>query len=455
MDATSGHIGNVGELFRKNIRAIVKPGGRTLAERIMEKTLGISNLEIARNFGKYASSVDKIDDIIRKYRNIREWFKTARNIPAELPTRTPAKLLLKDSDVLLLVVIERLGKTHRLARTAFTLDDCLAEIRTITETLLVEKKHEVKRNRILSECSTRLRTLDIAKLNNRLSYRYLFNGQPQHLATTIGGGIWLHHCAYLGQDICTEIHIHNDPKNTGLLSGVSRFFGAESAASLLKRKRSIASVKHIREFLEFTLEKISQDNKANIFIIPYTNPFPSSVIRKRAIWTLGEIPYDAYMQNCESPPSWIFENVATPSFCIPTPSGASGLPEMYTADDNATFWNSLMPDSAAATGNLSGGGLDDDDYDGDMNELAEAVEEVESAKTLLLNVIENPSNKKLLVEEISKHLSLDNTKVESELNNSKTILTDEQHILAGGKRHRNNSKAKRKRNSRKTRRQRK
>jgi hypothetical protein len=74
------------------------------------------------------------------------------------------------------------------------------------------------------------------------------------------------------------------------------------------------SMKTIYDFLKW-----SRTMKSKIFIIPYTNPYPAKVLRKRTLWTLGKFPfYSAANENCESVPSWIFENnVGKPGICIP------------------------------------------------------------------------------------------------------------------------------------------
>jgi hypothetical protein len=247
-------------------------------------------------------------ELLDKYYKPSEWLA---NPPT--PTRLSMRKYIPMEYVHFLVALEEVKETSKNS----TDDEFTSALREkLTKSFTQGKIHEEVARRVLFLLEN-LRFPDIRI--KEVPYFLLFGGKPTHIANNMAGNLpYLHHAMYLTGDIVLEQFAqlpHPENKNQSFSTYVN--------------------LKYMPDYL-----KAVRNSNSSVYVIPYRNPYPDEVLRRRGLWTLGRYPmYDFATENCESIPSWVFENNTTePSVCkIPSPdaplSQSSGLQQ---------FWNDLV-----------------------------------------------------------------------------------------------------------------
>jgi hypothetical protein len=250
-------------------------------------------------------------DLLDKYYKPSEWLASAK---PPSPVRLSMRKLIPMEYVHFLVTLEEVKQTsHELTDEEFT--STLRE--KLIQSLTLGKVKEDVLNRVVSLVEN-LRFPYIRVME--IPYSLLFGGKPTHIANNMGGDApYLHHAMYLTGNIVLE-----------------QFAQLPPAENKNKSFSTYVNLKYMQDYL-----KAVRNSNSSVFVIPYRNPYPDEVIRRRALWTLGKYPmYDFATENCESIPSWVFENnTAEPSICRIPSSGSSPL---STSSGIQKFWNALV-----------------------------------------------------------------------------------------------------------------
>jgi len=431
--------------FRENVRLFLENDANTsftLSKLIMNRTLGLSYLEIGKLMLEYNMShapitrilehvplmslfvkarpvftsdlaifdEKKVLKISRQY-TTPELFSNTPEVRLEIPKRTRAKILLQDFETVLLLAIHRLynGSSGTFNKRGVSL---MIDILVLS----MYSDSPTDKDRVTNEAKKKLEELNIDHINNKeLPFYNLFGPKTsrslQHLACYVGIRDYLHHAVYLGNRLIIDA----------------------MAADLPGRLTydSTMSIKHIDSLLEFAISKATTKAcPAHIFIIPYTNPFPTRILRRRAFWTLGTFQYNPWELNCESFPSWIFENAhGAPSFCIPRPESEQV--------DITAFWSAITTGehdendentssaSSSAAANLrrrqTGGDVYSADvyneYDGDLDTLVQAYKNV--------NEMLQPLKDKRIIDKILEETTVPESDIVEEIQNMKRLFSIE------------------------------
>jgi len=327
------YVDGLGPAARKNmLKELIKFNGNTykskkLGPRLINMILAESNVargqSIFRGLAKNpALALSKKDSsLYERFMNPRSFF--TGHIPKNLqePRRLKAKILLRDSDVFLLSTIHRSWRTDV---NNITYESILNNVRSSINTTPATP---VEKERLFRDASVRLSTLDINKIKGpELQYFRLFgrkdSNKPTHIGVYSGMGNYLHHSMFFSGRLVLENLLQKMP-NT-------------------KKVESVNTLRPFYFLLEFIRSNIKKEtvSRGHLYIIPYENPYPASVLRRRAIWSLGRIPYDAFDQNCETVISWIFHNNhGDPTFCVPT--RLPGQEDVEETENTDYFWDSL------------------------------------------------------------------------------------------------------------------
>jgi hypothetical protein len=251
---------------------------------------------------------DDFTDLLNKYYKLSEWLADAVT-----PIRLSMRKCIPMEYVHFLVALEEVKQTSKdLTDNEFT--SALRE--KLTKSFTQGKVTEEVVRRIMTLLEN-LRFPDIRI--KETPYSLLFGGKPTHIANNMAGDApYLHHAMYLTGDIVLE-----------------QFAQLPPAENKNQTFSTYVNLKYMPDYL-----KAVRNSNSSVYVIPYRNPYPDEVLRRRSLWTLGRYPmYDFATENCESIPSWVFENnTAEPSICkIPSAdaplSKSSGLQR---------FWNELL-----------------------------------------------------------------------------------------------------------------
>ena len=268
--------------------------------------------------GKDIFTLEILKEIIQQHEDDRVWLEEGSTYEGK-PSRRPAQLLLTYPEILLLLMLEEMANDQTLTfqyrnQLKPTLREKIAEIPKGAQSkknagyvdkinqlvdfidpdkILIPLVEEKKGERY------RVRKLDWSRLFLESEGD---QQTPKHIASfpdKKGIGLFgtLHHAVYFSNDIIIE-------QLTGKLSREAndKDFGL------------FISMKPMLDFLKWC-----RTTQSRMFIIPYINPYPARVLRQRTLWTLGKFPfYRGLSENCESVPSWVFENnLARPGMCVP------------------------------------------------------------------------------------------------------------------------------------------
>jgi len=237
-----------------------------------------------------------VSQILNQHINDRVWLEGTDYEGS--PTRRRAQILLTYPEILLLLILCGMADDEKLRFSTMTetLSYITTQIDLIREEKFIERVKELATyinddNLIENKDGFfRIKQIDWTRL---FMEREGEEKTPKHIATFPDNNKGtFHHATYFSNDIVIEQLSGKTP------TGYDLFVSMKTMYDFLKWARSM---------------------KSKIFIIPYTNPYPVKVLRQRTLWTLGKFPfYSAANENCESVPSWIFENnVGKPGICIP------------------------------------------------------------------------------------------------------------------------------------------
>jgi len=452
------HLLRPGPGFRNNAERIVgRNGTNTLEQLLISRTIGQSYLEVGKgiilqqtltNIAEYPMggvsmtptfpgglfSPEKIIQIYNEYSDPRLFYTEIEREELILskPRRKKAQTLLTDSETVLLKAIQIHFNIRKKSTTVnvygrrleITIADIRESINVIAESMYTDSLED--RNRVKKEANDRLLTLNINYFNEReLPFAELFGPGPsrslQHLAVYAGKDEYLHHAIFIGNRLMID-------SLSTLIPG-QLFFSACN------------SIKHIESLLDFAISKATtKNNKAHIFIIPYDNPYPTKMLRRRAFWTLGTYNWDPFKSNCESVASWVFENAhGPPSFCVVanerekfnTTGFWSKIEKANSTSSSASSSTAEILERKSARLNQQGGVAPESvspyiEYNGDLKELQAAYDEARedlqplTDERFVSEIVEkaksnNISDSEVLkqIEEIKDLFSLDGT---SEIN---------------------------------------
>jgi hypothetical protein len=239
---------------------------------------------------------EAVSQILNQHINDRVWLEGTDY--EGYPSRRRAQILLTYPEILLLLILCGMAddKTLNFPTKRDAMNYITEQINAIREEKYILRVRElssyINEDNILEnkDDSFRIKQLDWTRLfmeNERGEQT------PKHIASfpDKNKGTF-HHAVYFSNDIVIEQLSGKTPTGYNLF----------------------VSMKTIYDFLKW-----SRSMNSKIFIIPYTNPYPARVLRQRTLWTLGKFPfYSAANENCESVPSWVFENnIGKPGICIP------------------------------------------------------------------------------------------------------------------------------------------
>lgn len=294
--------------------------------------------------------VDKINDIVKKYKEISEW--TGVNTP--VPKRQRAKLLLTVPEINFILILYEMHinqiKFYNNVEFERGLQNevdkiRIEEVREKVKSFLnkIRPADVLKQNTEVVTIQTGRKKLVVKRSRTYLTvkpiqFERLFvdrKGNPvcQHIAdfpTELSEYMEvkaLHHALYFSKDILIEMF----PQR--LKDGKAAIF---------------ISMKTMYDYL-----KLLRNKNKELYIIPYENPYPNNILRRRALWCLGKYPiYAPYDENCENYPSWVFENnLGLPGMCVPYTKDKVQLYE-----NRRIFFSSFMMETYKGQENTIRGG---------------------------------------------------------------------------------------------------
>lgn len=262
---------------------------------------------------------EELKDLMIKYYEPTSW-----GVPSSAPdpVRLSMRRLFSIDQVFLLVAVEdikiKVEKNEIFDVSQFR-NGVLAQLKLSIE------KAERKSDEILAFAQT----LNFDYLfKNPIPYENIFENKPTHIANSQNGP-YLHHAIALTKDIVLEQFAQLPPKE-----------------NIEKSFSTYVNLKYMYDYL-----KASRNVKGNVYVIPYKHNYSDEILRRRSLWTLGKYSfYNFKTENCESIPSWVFENnTAEPSICrapwlgdVPM-SESSGIKRFWRAILDKTGYSILFP----------------------------------------------------------------------------------------------------------------
>jgi len=146
---------------------------------------------------------------------------------------------------------------------------------------------------------------DPEKIKTFLNYEALIPAGSQ-ISYHFGGG-YMHHGVYLQLSAIVEV-LNMDTEGFN-----------PTPETVEQNKRFVNAFITTSDLFGF-IERAALGNSSDVYIIEYNKPYPLEVIKKRAMWGLGQFTnYHISEENCESFASWVFSNEFESSMCMRIP----------------------------------------------------------------------------------------------------------------------------------------